>query len=107
MIKPLRILGWFLQFAGAAIVIFAISNYSNLDNVFGGYRARTFLALCLIGGAMFAYGRQVYLPEVKLFKTCLFCAKEIRIADTVCPYCKQDVQGSSRFPKDWEPRYPR
>ncbi|MFC1490832.1 hypothetical protein ACFL6K_06445 [Candidatus Latescibacterota bacterium] len=110
MIKPIRIFGWFLQFAGAALVIFAMIYYSNLDNilgrfsVLGGNTPRTFLALCMIGVILFAIGRQVYLPEVKLLKTCPNCSKNIRMVDVVCPYCTMELPSSSRFPTDGNPR---
>ena len=90
MLKPLRVYGWFLQLAGVVLLAFGIFHKF--------YNIKYNILICLIAYTFIAYGRKVYLPEVKLLKSCPYCANQIRMVDTVCPHCHRNLHVSSRFP---------
>ena len=90
MLKPLRVFGWFLQLAGVLLFAFVIFHKF--------YNIKNSILICLIAYTLIAYGRKVYLPEVKLLKSCPYCANQIRIVEKVCPHCKRNLPVFSRFP---------
>ncbi|MFC1490747.1 hypothetical protein ACFL6K_06020 [Candidatus Latescibacterota bacterium] len=95
----MKTFSWILQIFGVVVMIGTLINAPSMGRLSGIF--------LMLGGVFIAIGRQAYLPKVNLFKTCRFCKKEIRISNTICPYCKQKqrVQHTSGFPEDWKPRY--
>ncbi|MFC1490387.1 hypothetical protein ACFL6K_04185 [Candidatus Latescibacterota bacterium] len=93
MPKPLQIVGWILQLIGVGILFIAF--FTDL----GPRYDPRYIALYLLMAYVFiAYGRNIYLPDVKLLKTCPICSREIKLTHRTCPYCKGDLHVTSRFP---------
>ncbi|HDY88088.1 MAG TPA: hypothetical protein ENH82_08255 [bacterium] len=92
MPKTLRVFGWFLQLAGVVVLLFAFGIFHKFYNI------KDNILLCLIAYVLIAWGRKVYLPEVKLLKSCPYCANQIRMVETVCPHCQRNLPEKSRFP---------
>ena len=93
MPKPLQIVGWILQLIGVGIIYIAF--FTELGPRYGGRYIAVYL---LVGGSFIAYGRRIYLPDVKLMKPCPNCGREIKLNHQTCPYCECDLHVSSRFP---------
>ena len=93
MPKLLQILGWVLQLIGIGIIYIAL--FTDLGPRYGSRYIAVYL---LVAFAFIAYGRRIYLPDVKLMKPCPNCGHEIKINHQTCPYCKCDLPVSSRFP---------
>jgi len=93
MPKPIQIVGWVLQLIGAGIICIA------LFTDWGPRYGPRYTAVYLLVAYMFiAYGRRVYLPEVKLMKPCPKCGREIKLTNRICPHCKSDLHVKTRFP---------
>ena len=93
MPKPLQIAGWILQSIGVGIILIAF--FTDWGPRYGGRYVMVYL---LVAYMFIAYGRRIYLPDVKLLKPCPKCGRGIRLINKTCPYCKSDLKVSSRFP---------
>ncbi|MBT4484966.1 MAG: hypothetical protein HOC71_14955 [Candidatus Latescibacteria bacterium] len=93
MSKPSRerVASWIIQLIGI-FVLFAMGIFSRYDHI------RVNFVYCILGFVIIGWGRAVYMPEVKLMKTCPFCRKRIKKTNKVCPHCQRDLQESLRFP---------
>ena len=92
-LKPLQIVGWIFQLFGVGILFIAI--FTDLGPRYGN---RYIVVYFLLAYVFIAYGRRVYLPEVKLLKPCPHCDREIKLTNRICPYCNSDLHVTSRFP---------
>ncbi|MBN1294750.1 MAG: hypothetical protein JXB48_23135, partial [Candidatus Latescibacteria bacterium] len=61
MPKPLQLAGWILQAIGVGIIIIAL--FTDIGPRYGGKYIMVYL---LVAYMFIAYGRRIYLPEVKL-----------------------------------------
>ena len=93
MPKPLQIVGWMLQLIGVGIIYIAF--FTDLGPRYGPRYIAVYL---LVAFAFIAYGRRIYLPDVKLLKPCPKCGREIKLTNRACPHCKSDLNVTSRFP---------
>ena len=93
MPKPLQIAGWILQLTGLLIVYIAI--FTDFGPRYG---SRYTVVYLLVAYMVFAYGRSIYVPAVKLLKKCPKCGSDIKTTNRECPYCHSDLHVKGRFP---------
>jgi len=89
-LSPRRVMSWIIQVIGF-IVFIGLGILGRFDH------PRVNLVYCFVGFILIGWGRAIYLPEVKLMKSCPYCAQWIRVVNTVCPHCGRDLHVSSRF----------
>ena len=90
MAKPLQVVGWGFQLIGLVLVYYTF---------FGDFsHIRINIIYGLLAFAFIAYGRSVYVPEVRLLQQCPKCSREIKLTNRECPYCHAALEGNSRFP---------
>ena len=93
MAKPLQVTGWVFQLIGVGIIYVAF--FTDLGPRYGPRYTAVYLLVAYI---FFAYGRSIYVPNVKLLQPCPKCGREIKLTNRECPHCHSDLHVSDRFP---------
>ena len=89
-----RVASWIIQLFGIYI-LFVLGIFGRYDHI------RVNFVYCILAFIIIGWGRAVYLPEVKLLKSCPFCGNQIRKSNKVCPHCQHDLDETLRFPGVW------